>query len=80
MRRSVSRFVLLLYGLSLPLWIIGARYDVQLFPGFKLFQLPLGMPAVAALILTFRERGGAGVAALLKRCLDFRQIRPKVWF
>lgn len=72
-------FVLLLFGLSIPLWVIGARYDVQLFPGFKLFQLGLGMPAVAALILTFRERGRDGVAALLKRCLDFRRIGPRIW-
>jgi membrane protease YdiL (CAAX protease family) len=52
---------------------------VQLFPGFKLFQLPLAMPAMAALILTFREQGRDGIAALLGRCLDFRKIRPKIW-
>jgi hypothetical protein len=76
----MPNFVLLLFGLSIPLWVIGSVYPVQLFPGFLLFQLPLATPAVAALILTFRERRRAGVAALLRRCVDFRQIGPKIWF
>jgi len=59
--RSLLNFVLLLFALSIPLWMIGAIYDVQLFPGFKLFQLPLAMPAVAALILIYRELDSAGV-------------------
>jgi uncharacterized protein len=78
-KRSLARFVLLLFGLSLPMWIVGAVYDVQLFPGFKLFQLPLAMPTVAALILTFREQGRDGIAGLLRRCLDFPTIGPKSW-
>lgn len=73
-------FVLLLFGLAIPLWVIGARYDVQLFPGFKLFQLSLAMPAAAALILSFREGGSDAVAGLLKRSYDFRKIRPKIWY
>jgi membrane protease YdiL (CAAX protease family) len=60
--------------------VIGAVFRVELFPGFYLFQLPLGMPAVAALILLYRENGKDGVAALLKRTYDFRKIKPKIWF
>ena len=78
--RSLLNFVLLLFGLSIPLWVIGAIYDVQLFPGFKLFQLPLAMPAVAALILIYREGGRDGVVALLKRTYDFRNIKSKIWY
>ena len=78
--RSLLNFVLLLFGLSIPLWVIGAIYDVQLFPGFKLFQLPLAMPAVAALILIYRENGKDGVVALLKRTYDFRKIKSKIWY
>jgi hypothetical protein len=59
--RSLRNFFLLLFGLSIPLWVIGAIFRVQLFPGFYLFQLPLGMPAVAALILLYRESGKEGV-------------------
>ncbi|HLO29857.1 MAG TPA: CPBP family glutamic-type intramembrane protease [Anaerolineales bacterium] len=78
--RSLLNFVLLLFGLSIPLWVIGAIYDVQLFPGFKLFQLPLAMPAVAALILIYRQSGRDGVVALLKRTYDFRNIKSKIWY
>jgi len=77
---SLLNFVLLLFALSIPLWVIGAIYDVQLFPGFKLFQLPLAMPAVAALILIYRENGKDGVVALLKRTYDFRNIKSKIWY
>ena len=77
---SIMNFVLLLFGLSIPLWVIGSIYDVKLFPGFKLFQLSLAMPAVAALILIFREAGRDGVVALLKRTYDFRNIKSKIWY
>jgi membrane protease YdiL (CAAX protease family) len=78
--RSLLIFVLLLFGLSIPPLVIGAIYDVQLYPGFKLFQLPLAMPAVAALILIYRESGRDGIAALLKRTYDFRNVKSKIWY
>ena len=78
--RSLLNFVLLLVGLSIPLWVIGAMYDLQLFPGFKLFQLPLAMPGVTALILIYRESGKDGVVALLKRTYDVRNIKSKIWY
>src|SRR5574337_904305 len=77
---SLLNFVLLLFGLSIPLWVIGAMYDVQLFPGFNLYQLPLAMPSVAALILIYRESGRDGMVALLKRTYDFRNIKSKIWY
>ena len=78
--RSLPNFLLLLSVLSVPCWVIGAIYEVQLFPGFNLYQLPLAMPMVAALILISREGGRAGVIALLKRTYDFRKIQSKVWY
>lgn len=78
--RSLLHFVLLLFALSIPLWLLGSIYDVQLFPGFNLYQLPLGMPAVAALILIYRAEGKRGVIALLQRTYDFRNIQAKIWF
>ena len=77
---SIRNFVLLLFGLSIPPLVIGAIYDIQLFPGFKLFQLPLAMPAVAALILIYRESGRDGIATLLKRTYDIRNIKSKIWY
>jgi membrane protease YdiL (CAAX protease family) len=78
--RSLLNFVLLLFGLSIPLWVIGSIYDVQLFPGFNLLQLPLAMPGVAALILIYMESGRNGIGALLKRTYDFRNIKSKIWY
>lgn len=78
--RSTLNFVLLLFALSIPLWVIGSIYDVQIFPGLNLYQLPLAMPAVAALILIYQKDGKSGVIALLKRTCDFRNIQPKIWF
>jgi len=77
---SIRNFVLLLFGLSIPPLVIGSIYDVQLFPGFKLFQMPLAMPVVAALILIYRESGRDGIVALLKRTYDFRRIESKIWY
>ena len=78
--RSLPKFFLLLLVLSIPCWVLGAIYDVQIFPGFNLYQLSLAMPMVTALILVYREDGKTGVIALLKRTYDFRNIRSKIWY
>jgi len=77
--RSFGRYLLVLFGLCVPIWIIGSLVDIELFPGFRLFQAGLAMPMVAALILTFRERGWDGIAALLRRTYDAGRIRPLIW-
>src|SRR5512138_1079243 len=59
--RSLFRYFLLLFGLCLPVWVVGPIFDIQLFPGFKLFQAGLAMPMIAALLLTHREHGRAGL-------------------
>ena len=78
--RSIRNFLLLLFVLSVPCWVLGAIYDVEIFPGFNLYQLPLAMSAVTALILIHREGGSAGVLALLKRTYDFRNIKSRIWY
>jgi len=78
--RSLSSYFLLLFGLCLPVWVIGPIFDIQLLPGLKLFQAGLAMPMIAALLLTYRERGRAGLAALLRRTYDVGNIKPRIWF
>lgn len=78
--RSLPGFFLLLFGLCIPFWVIGAFIDIEIFPGFRLFQAGLAMPMVAALILTWRERGWPGIGALLRRTCDFNRIKPRIWF
>lgn len=77
---SLSRYFMLIFALCLPVWMAGAWFDVQLFPGFKLFQAGLAMPMVASLLLTYHEEGLAGTAALLRRTYDVGRVRPRVWF
>jgi len=77
--RSLPTFFVLLFGLSIPCWVLGAIYDVQIFEGLKLFQLPLAMPMVAAIILIYWYNGKAGAIALLKRTYDFRNFKPVKW-
>jgi uncharacterized protein len=77
---SIRNFCLLLFTLSTPLWILGSVYDIEIFPGFNLYQLPLAMPMVTALILIYRENGRAGVTELLKKVYDFHNIKSKVWY
>lgn len=35
--RSLPGFFLLLFGLCIPFWVIGAFIDIEIFPGFRLF-------------------------------------------
>jgi len=78
---KVLRFFLLVYGLSLPLWVI------QLF--LKNNSLPLNIPItdivaaftplIAACILTYKDNGKQGVLALLSRILDYKKLSKKWW-
>ena len=64
----------------MPVWAIGSIFDLELFPGFKLFQAALAMPMIAALLLTYRERRWPGITALLRRTYDAARIKPRIWF
>ncbi len=75
----IREFVGLLLILSIPLWVLGSVLDVDVIPGLKLYQLPLAMPAVAGIILTYREEGRQGLGSLLRRAYDYRRINSKVW-
>ena len=77
--RSVVRVVLVLFGLCLPIWVIGAIVDIELFPGFKLFQAGLATPMCASLVLIYREQGWTGIGALLRRTDDVSRISPTRW-
>src|SRR5581483_1644191 len=76
----MTSYFLVLFGLCLPVWVLGAMFDIQLFKGFKLFQAGLAMPMIAALLVTYRQRGKAGLAALLRRTYDAGKIKPRKWF
>ncbi len=74
------RFVLLVFALSVPFWILGATRSKQLLPGLPVSALQAVCPLVAASVLVYGENGIAGLSALLKRALDYRRITPKAWY
>lgn len=70
--RSVELFFLLVFLLSLPVYLL------RLVPPYSL--LMVFNPFIAASILTSREEGLSGVRRLWKRTFDYRRIRRKVWY
>ena len=80
MSRSPLLFVALVFALSVPLWLLGAKYRIEILPGLPLGALMVVCPLAASVILTARERGRAGVAAHLARAFDYRNIARKVWY
>jgi uncharacterized protein len=73
MNRSPVRFFLLVFALSIPIWLIQPR-DWPI-------SASVGAPLMAALILVYREEGrGGGVRRLLSRVFDQRRIRKRIWY
>jgi len=78
--RSPLKFFLLVFILSIPLWLIGSLTPLQILPGLPVSSLMIIVPVTAASILVYRESKSTGVIALLKRSFDYKRIRAKVWY
>jgi membrane protease YdiL (CAAX protease family) len=78
--RSPAAFFLLVFALSVPLWWVGSLAPIQLLPGLPLSAIMVLCPLIASLILVAFERGFSAVTAHLRRALDFRVIRKKIWY
>lgn len=78
--RSPLLFVLLVFALSVPFWLIGAKYRIELLPGLPLAATMIVCPMAAALILVARESGRAGVFEHLRRSFDHQRITVKMWY
>ena len=82
MNRSLLKFFLLVFALTIPVWLIGGMP----LPGASNFPLTLNVliqpfvPLIAALILVHREEGRGGVRGLVKRTFDYRRIRHRRWY
>jgi len=72
-------FVVLVFALSIPFWLLGSTIDWQLFPGVPIGALAIVAPSAAAIVCGYREGGSATVARLVKRLFDWRQIKA-VWY
>jgi hypothetical protein len=72
MNRSPLKFSVLVFTLSIPIWLIEPRdWPVT---------ASVGAPLMAALILVYREEGLGGVRRLLRRIIDQGRIRKSIWY
>lgn len=72
MKRSPLTFFLLVFALSMPIWLVE--------PGDWPISAAVIVPLPAALILVYRAEGAGGVRRLLTRIVDYRRIRNKAWY
>lgn len=79
-RKSPLTFFLLTLGIAIPFWVVGALSAVQVFPDVQLNAFSSFSPAIAALILVYRENKTAGMIELLKRSFDYKRIKSKIWY
>lgn len=78
--RSLLRYVVLTFTLSIPFWIAGALTNRQLLPALPVSALGILSTVGAASILLYRENGLTGVTELLKRSFDFKRVKAKIWY
>lgn len=83
-KRSPWRFFALVVILAIPFWVLGQVLDQGLLGGLginlPISALTLLCPAIAAIILVYREERFGGVAQLLRRVFDIGRVRRKVWY
>ncbi len=79
---SPVRFLFLTLILSIPWWLLSQFVSIQGLPD----RLPITdagavfMPALAAVLLTYRTSGWQGVGSLLRRLVDGDRLRASGWF
>jgi uncharacterized protein len=74
------KFFILVFGLSIPFWLIGYYTELQLLPGLPISSLMVFCPMLAASILVYRERKIYGVTELFKSAFDNWRFRAKSWY
>lgn len=81
-KRSPVKFVLLIFVLSIPFWLIGfiAKQGLPLPINLPVSAFMFVCPLIAASILTYKENKIDGIKQLLKITLDYRKIKPKIWY
>lgn len=79
-KTSPSHFFILVFVLSVPFYMLGAS-GAQLFglPILPASALMVFVPAIAALILIHRQRGGEAAVALLKSAFAYERTFGPSW-
>ena len=77
---SPLAFFVLVFALSLPIWLIGSVWPLELLPGLPASSFMVLCPVIAASVLVYIKEKSAGVVQLLKRSFDYGRIQAKVWY
>src|ERR1035438_5412850 len=77
---SLLIFILLVFALAVPFWVIGEFVEFQLLPGLPFAAFAFVCPGLAALTLVRRDNGPAAARALLARAFDYKRIESKIWY
>lgn len=81
-KKVTAKIFLLVYALSIPLWLIETMVEAKGLP----LDIPVTdilaafTPLIAACILVYKEEGRNGVMNLLKRIFDFSRIKRRTWY
>ncbi|MFN8486225.1 MAG: CPBP family glutamic-type intramembrane protease [Caldilineaceae bacterium] len=77
---SPLAFFIWVFVFSSPFWLLGALLGKQFLPGIPTSALMVLAPLLAAVLLVYREQHMTGVIDLLKRAMDYRRIKDKLWY
>ena len=82
--RSPLVFLLLVFLLSIPIWVMGSLAG-HLLPEELPTDLPISSlmacaPAIAAAMLVRRKEGPGAARELLKTAFDYKRIKRKAWY
>ena len=82
MTKSPLKFFLIVFGLSIPLWLIDTMIDAKRSSlDFSIIDIITAfIPLITATILVYQEEGKTGIKRLYKRVFDFNKIKKKVWY
>lgn len=72
-------FFVLVFLFSIPFWVLGLVYPIQLLPGLPLSALGAFAPSLAAFALAYRHNRFVGVWQFLRRSFDFWRIENWRW-
>jgi hypothetical protein len=75
--KSPLAFFLLGITLGVPYFMLA---NAQILPNIVMANIGAFLPAMAALILVYREKGTEGMVELIKRSFDFKRIKSRVWY
>lgn len=78
--RPVIPFLILVFVLSMPFWILGSMLDIQLLPGLPIGALAVFTPGIAAAVLVYRDGRFLAVGCLLRRSFDADRITDRRWY